>query len=878
MKGLRQLIILGILLMAAFYANSMHIKGGWMYYEYLGKAANGDNTYKLVVKLYRDCTPPNANQNDTEINISIFKADNSLLSNIIAPQTNLYRLEKSTFSDCINPRPQVCYVIIEYTKTVNLPPDPGGYVASFQRCCRVNGIVNVAPPSNTYGNTYTISLPGSAIPTATSNNSPLFAVKDTAVVCYNSPMVLDYSATDPDGDSLVYSFTSAIVGASQNQPSPGTSTSPPYSSIPYQAPYGSTNPFGTSTAIDSKTGIITGTSPSATGEYVLSVAVQEYRGGQLIATTRKELHVNVAACSIVGAQLPGRIMSCDGYTVLFNNLSSSPAVNSYYWDFGEKNLDTDTSTQPKPTHTYSDTGVYIAKLVVNKNTTCADSATTEVRVFPGFFPDFNYVGSCFSNPFQFNDLSTTRYGVINKWRWNFGDNGTLDDTSLLKRPTFRYPFPGDYTVNLEVESDKGCADTISKQLLVLDKPLLELAFKDTLICSIDSLVLKANGIGNFSWSPTNRMINGNTATPTVFPLNTTQYTVSLNDRGCLASDTVLVNVLDFITVNAGNDTTICRTDDLVLTPVSQGLQYHWTPSTGLNNPNIKNPVARPLNPVNNYTVTVNLGKCQASDNITIRTVPYPLANAGADTAICFNDSLVLRGTGSGNVYTWSPAATVQFPEQPISPAFPKQTTTYILNVYENAGCPKPGIDSVLVRVIQPLFAFAGRDTSVVIGQPLQLNASSNGTIFNWTPSVGMNNTSLLDPVVVLGPNSIPGGADQIRYVLNVTTADGCVSSDDIVIRLFTTIPSIFVPNAFTPNADGKNDYIRPLLAGMKQLNYFRIYNRYGSLLFETKQEGRGWNGTVNGEMQNSGAYVYSCQAVSYTGNSINQSGTIVLIR
>jgi gliding motility-associated-like protein len=192
--------------------------------------------------------------------------------------------------------------------------------------------------------------------------------------------------------------------------------------------------------------------------------------------------------------------------------------------------------------------------------------------------------------------------------------------------------------------------------------------------------------------------------------------------------------------------------------------------------------------------------------------------------------------------------------------------------------PKPGIDSVLVTVVPPLHVFAGNDTSIVIGQPLQLNAVTNGTHYNWTPATGMNNPSILNPVIVLEANTLPAGAAEIRYLLNVSAGDGCTSNDDIVVRLFNTLPSIFVPNAFTPNQDGKNDDIKPILAGMKQLIYFRIYNRYGQLLFETRQVGRGWDGKVKGILQNNSAFVFDCQAEDYTGSIVHRTGTFVLVR
>lgn len=863
-----------VCLLAGLQSNAIHIKGGWMYYEYIGTESGG-NRYKIVVKLYRDCANPTNGQNDNSINISIYRNSDNALMLTEAPREQMYRLEKKSFSECINPRPSVCYVILQYEGEVVLPATPGGYTASFQRCCRINGIVNVRAPSNSYGNTYAITLPGNDVPTGVVNTSPKFVEKDTVAVCYNSDVTLDYSATDADGDSLVYSFTSALAGASETEPNPPQAAKPPYASLPYANGYASSDPFGTNMVINPATGIITGHSPSTTGEYVLAVLIKEYRNGQYIAQTRKELHVNVAACSIASATLPVKITNCDGYTVSFENLSTSSAINSYYWDFGVNGITTDTSTLPTPTYTYPDTGVFKAKLVVNPNSACTDSATTQVNVFPGFFPDFDYNGSCYAVPFQFNDRSSTKYGFVNYWHWDFGTS-VAADTSILRNPQHLYPI-GNYTVTLIAGSNKGCQDTVSHDIVVNDKPLLKLPFKDTLICSIDSLMLKAVGTGTFSWTPATRMINSNTATPTVFPKQTTTYTVSLDDRGCFASDTVRVNVLDFITVFAGNDTTICRTDGIVLSPVSQGLQYLWTPSTDLDNANIKNPIATPQAATQTYRVTVNLGKCQASDDITIKTVPYPIAAAGPDTSICFNDTITLRGTSSGGTAQWSPTGLVQFPNNLVTEVYPKSTTSFVLKVYENNGCPKPGIDTVLVSVVPPLQVFAGNDTNIVIGQPLQLNGITNGNVYQWAPATGMNNPNIANPVIVLDRNSIPGGADFIKYTFNVSTAEGCISSDDIVIRLFKTIPSIFVPNAFTPNQDGKNDVIRPTLAGMKQLIYFRIYNRYGQLVFETKQQGRGWDGTINGQLQNNNAFVFDCQAEDYTGNIVKRSGTFVLV-
>jgi len=92
------------------------------------------------------------------------------------------------------------------------------------------------------------------------------------------------------------------------------------------------------------------------------------------------------------------------------------------------------------------------------------------------------------------------------------------------------------------------------------------------------------------------------------------------------------------------------------------------------------------------------------------------------------------------------------------------------------------------------------------------------------------------------------------------------------------LPEIFIPSAFSPNGDGMNDIIRPKVVGMKQYNYFRVYNRLGQMLYSTSTLEQGWDGRLGGTLQPSGAYVYMAQAVDYTGKMINKKGTFVLIR
>jgi gliding motility-associated-like protein len=125
---------------------------------------------------------------------------------------------------------------------------------------------------------------------------------------------------------------------------------------------------------------------------------------------------------------------------------------------------------------------------------------------------------------------------------------------------------------------------------------------------------------------------------------------------------------------------------------------------------------------------------------------------------------------------------------------------------------------------------------------------------------------------------LQSGQDAITYILTASTPEGCSQSDDIVVRIFKTPPSIFVPNGFTPNNDGLNDVIKPILAGMQRLDYFRVYNRYGQVVFESKEQNKGWDGKVKGNLQPGNAFAYQCQAVDFEGKIVSQKGTFVLIR
>jgi gliding motility-associated-like protein len=871
MKKLFLLII--IICLGAIAANANHITGGEMYYTLVSQSGN-NYTYHVVLKLYRDCNaPPGSAQLDPSASIAIFNnSNNSLVWQKSIDKNPTVTLDLRSPSPCIQNHPDVCYQVGYYEFDVTLPGVANGYTVAYQRCCRIAGINNLIG-SNQVGATYIAEIPGTSIlANGPANNSARFTGRDTVIICANNYFCYDFSASDPDSndpslrDSLAYSFCGAYLGGTPNDPAPDPS-SPPYISVPYSRPYFGESPLGPNVTLDPKTGMICGIAPSV-GIYVVTVCVTEYRNGKPIATQRKDLQIKVGDCNVADAALKQEYLSCDGFTYTFGNEApASVLIKSYFWDFG----DGFTSTLQNPTHTYADTGTYVFKLAINRGDECSDSAISRIKVYPGFFPGFTSSGICVNKPTQFLDTTRTRYGLIDSWSWDFGDPDVENDISQIQNPTYTYGKTGSKNVRFIVTNSKGCRDTVFKAVDIIDKPILTLPFSDTLICNGDTLQLHANGMGSFSWSPSPNIINPSSADPLVHPTSTTRYTVQLDDNGCINNDTVLVRVVDFVTLKARGDTVICLADSVQLSATGDGLRYVWSPAATIQDPNSAITNARPASSTT-YQVTATIGRCKATDDVIVTTVPYPGSNAGADTAVCFKTSAQLHASIQGSSFTWSPTSSLDDPNSLNPVASPANTTSYVLTVLDNLGCPKPGRDTVLVTVYPKVKAFAGNDTSVVVNQPLLFNASG-GESYTWSPKTSLSTDDIHNPIGIYN-----GSFDSITYRVIVVDENNCTDSAFVTVKIFKTNPQVFVPSAFTPNNDGKNDVFRPIAVGILNIEYFRVFNRWGELVFSTTTNGKGWDGKIGGKEQASGTFVWVVKGVDYTGKSVFAKGTVTLIR
>ncbi len=887
-----------LFLFVANLCHATHIVGGEVFYQYISSDAAGNSTYKVSMRLFRDCNVACGDGTNVaclpkQTVIAVYENGNTndFVTELYLPLTNdsTLSLNPSLLGDyppCITTKPPLCYEVKTYSTTVTLPDNDVGYLLAYENCCRATTLNvlndNQHSQQGLPGVTYDCYIPGKTLLPTGHNSTAVFNLKKPDLICYNSRFTLDYGATDPDpGDSVSFAFQPAFTsgalfaGANDTQPA----ETPPYSFVSYNTnkQFSGNSPLGSTVSINPVTGQISGISPAA-GLYVVSVVVYEWRNKVNIAQHRKDFILRVEDCNIPQAALNASYITCNGFNLTFFNESTSANINSYYWNFGDPSTPADTSVKPTATYIYPKAGTYHVTLITNKGGECSDTATTEANVFPGFVANFSVSGSCLQNAFVFTDKSTTLYGVVNGWSWNFGDPTSTADTSHLQNPSaYKYSDTGTITAQLIVSNSKGCVDTLVKEVTIYDKPLITMPFHDTLICNIDQLQLSAStdvSTAVYNWTPATNIRNANTSNPVVNPQSTTTYYVNVNaGSGCVNEDSVRVNVIDQVTLLLPKDTTICLTDTVQLNPVTNALQFAWSPSTTLNDSTVKNPLAVPVANTT-YHLKANVGKCFSNGDVTVNTAPYPVANAGTALPVCFGSTTKLNASYTGTNFSWTPVNSLVNYNTLTPTAGPQQTTVYTFTAfYQPAGnCPKPVTDTVTVVVIPPVQVFAGNDTNIVTGQPLQLQATGANT-YQWSPATGMNNSNIANPVVTL-----PDEVEEVTYEVKGTTTQGCTSVDSINVYQFKTIPQIFVPSAFTPDGDGINDILKPIVAGIKRFENFSVYNRLGQLLYTTASEGQGWDGNYKGARQPPGTYVYVAAAIDYLNRHLVKKGTVVLIR
>jgi gliding motility-associated-like protein len=254
--------------------------------------------------------------------------------------------------------------------------------------------------------------------------------------------------------------------------------------------------------------------------------------------------------------------------------------------------------------------------------------------------------------------------------------------------------------------------------------------------------------------------------------------------------------------------------------------------------------------------------------MTINALPA-VSIIGPDS-VCKGTNFTLTSSGTGVSYTWSPAAAVSSSNTPVTSSTGSLSpASYSLSVTDINGCVNSTVASIYVQQPPPNNNW---DTAVVIGQVIPMNGYA-GTNFNytWTPTTDLN--------CIACPYPVSTSTTDITYSLTVEDGLGCFKTTNTFFIHVDPKATADVPTAFTPNGDGTNDVIYVDGWGIKKLNYFRIFNRWGQLLFESNDIKVGWDGTFNGVPQNMETYVYQVSVETYIDKeALLKTGSFKLIR
>lgn len=464
-----------------------HIVGGEVYYDCLG-----GTTYNITFKIYRDCN--SSTPYDTDLPVTVFNGVGAILYEYTIPMPTAVLLDVVFNNPCVSIPPGICVEQAIYSKTVTLPPSASGYTISYQKCCRTAGTQNLTNP-DTQGITLTIDIPPPA--TATCNSSPRFNNYPPLLLCANEELVFDHSATDPDGDSLVYSLCTPYQGGGTSLfpancatcPSPIPATAPPYTPIAWVPGINATNPFGGgSININSQTGLLTAI-PPVPGFFAVGVCVQEYRDGVLLSTNIRDFIFQVLNCNFLlqanitpQTSMPGFTSFCDGLTITFDNASFNGT--DYEWDFGVPGITTDVSTQFEPTYTFPSPGTYNVMLVVNPSgAPCSDTAIQSFTVYEDIYPEFTAPSAQCITGNSFDFFGQGQYPTSGTtFEWNFGSGATPSTATSEDVLNVVYDDYGYQQVSYTIYYET-CEESVTDSVLVYAEPEIGFQLPPGLHCA-----------------------------------------------------------------------------------------------------------------------------------------------------------------------------------------------------------------------------------------------------------------------------------------------------------------------------------------------------------------------------------------------------------
>ncbi len=415
-------------------------------------------------------------------------------------------------------------------------------------------------------------------------------------------------------------------------------------------------------------------------------------------------------------------------------------------------------------------------------------------------------------------------------------------------------------------------------LTVIVHPLPVITIQAGSICVNDTGQILSTGGAIYNWNPSVGLSCDNCPNPFVFADTTTTYQLEvISSFACVNYDSVTIDVLPAPTVQTIEDATICAGDEIELTTTYSGTDsINWGPVSGIKAANIPSPDAKP-DVTTQYTVTaVNAAGCSDQDAVTITVITRVEASVGGDIAICDGESAQLEGQidnegNLGSSVIWFPVNNMNNPTSLTPVVNPNQTITYTM--VASSGSCIPDSNSVTVTVYPLPNLELGSTQHVLEDSRITLTPLTNANVaqYDWEFNTALSCFDCENPVATIGTSAE-------KFHLTIVDTHGCSAEDSLeVLVVGTCADNVFVPQAFSPNGDERNDvlYVRGLVS---ELKYFRVFDRWGNLVFQTTDVTEGWNGLYKGKKMNPAVFVYSVEAECENGIPVYKKGNVTLIR
>ncbi len=612
----KPIFILFLLLYFVFPARATHIVGGEIGYRCLG-----NNQYEITLTVYRDCYygSPQALFDDPA-SIGIFvDTSNFVQFELKIPATDQDTLEYELADPCLSVPPDVCVEVMQYVDTIMLPYNSYGYTLVYQRCCRNQTLLNIHDPLDT-GASFVTEMTAESMTRC--NSSPVFNDWPPIALCVNQPLDFDHSASDVDGDSIVYSLCTPYLGATPDVPMPQPPLFPIQQEVNWiDPPYNTNNMLGgVPLTIDAQSGKLTAI-PNTIGQFVVGVCMQEYRNGLLLSEVKRDFQFNVSDCGQVVSSFFVPELSCDDLTLDFNNLSLN--ASGYFWDFGEPGIDSDTSVVPNPTYSYTDTGTYVVTLIAQLSETCVDTFVKNVNLQRTTFDvgvDWDVLGCDDSLAVRVQDMTVDSVFEIVQWDWTLS-NAQASIQSDSMNPYFVIPSAPNTILHGTITSSNGCEKEVIFPFpyqLIPDLPNTQLH-----VCKGDDVSLNPDFVDtiDYVWAPAQGLDNPYSGNPTLENVQDDalyQATLTGQDSVCSRSFDVSVIVAENMVFAQADPDTIFEGESSQLQATGDGHLFHWRPASSLNFDTIQNPIASPTETTEYWVVSTDEYGCL--DSVSVRLV------------------------------------------------------------------------------------------------------------------------------------------------------------------------------------------------------------------------------------------------------------------